>query len=322
MQVSVIGCGHWGKNLVRNFHELGALSSISDPNIELAKQMSSKYKVPSLKLDEVMLSDCTGVVIAAPAHHHASIAQKAFLAGKHVYVEKPLAMTLADADKIIEAADKNNCHLMVGHLLQYHPVFIHLKKMVELGYFGKLLHLYSNRLSYGKVRSEEDVVWSFAPHDVSMLLSLVKDKVDSVQCHGVIALQNNIADSAFLDINFSKGLKASISCSWLNPVKEQKLVVIGDKSMAIFDDTQPWENKLAVYDHEVDFTKTPPHITKSDVSYIKIDQGEPLREECKYFLDIMAGKVSPRTDGIEGRSVLEVMTAASKSMKTGELVYA
>lgn len=322
MNVAVIGCGHWGKNLVRNFAELGALASVSDPNIELAQTFSNQYNVPAFTFEETLATDCNGVVIAAPAPVHADLAEKAFAAGKHVYVEKPLAMTLGEADRIITAGKEADRKLMVGHLLQYHPVFAHLRGMVERGDLGHLRHMYSNRLSLGKIRAEEDVVWSFAPHDISMLLSLAQDTVASVYCRGVASLQEGTADSAILHLAFAGGLKAEVSCSWLHPVKEQKLVVIGAKGMAVFDDTEPWEKKLALYRHTIDLDAKPPLPEKAEVQYVAVPEGEPLKAECQYFLDVMAGIAPARTDGTEGRNVLQVLTAASASMQTGEVVYA
>lgn len=322
MNVAVIGCGHWGKNLVRNFAELGALASVSDPNTELAQTFSNQYNVPALTYEDTLASDCAGVVIAAPAPLHADLAEQAFAAGKHVYVEKPLAMTLSEADRMIAAGQNADRHLMVGHLLQYHPVFARLREMVEQGALGALRHMYSNRLSLGKIRAEEDVVWSFAPHDISMLLSLAQDKVASVYCRGVDSLQEGIADSATLHLAFAGGLKAEVSCSWLHPMKEQKLVVVGDKGMAVFDDTLAWENKLALYRHTIDTDAVPPVPAKAEVAYVDVPEGEPLKAECQYFLDVMAGTAPARTDGAEGRAVLQVLTAASTSMETGEVVHA
>ena len=322
MSVAVIGCGHWGKNLVRNFAELGALASVSDPNRKLAIQFGAQYDVPVLSFEDTLVSDCDGVVIAAPAPLHARLSEQALVAGKHVYVEKPLAMTLVEADKIISVAKQADRQLMVGHLLQYHPVFVRLREMVEAGIFGKLTYICSSRLSLGKIRAEEDVVWSFAPHDISMLLSLANDTVKNVQCKGVSSLQEGIADSATLHLIFSSGLNATISCSWLHPVKEQKLTVVGVKGMAVFDDTQIWEKKLALYPHNIDMGQVPPLPNKADVEYVSVPQGEPLKEECQYFLDVIAGAVPARTDGAEGRAVLQVLTAASTSMQTGELVDA
>jgi UDP-2-acetamido-3-amino-2,3-dideoxy-glucuronate N-acetyltransferase len=320
MKVAVVGCGHWGKNLVRNFADLDALSAVSDPNVELARKYAEQYSVEALSYDEVLASNCDGVVIAAPAPLHKRLAVRAFEAKKHVYVEKPLAMTLAEADEIIGAGKKADRHLMVGHLLQYHPVFIALRHKVEAGDLGRLHYLYSNRLSLGKVRSEEDVVWSFAPHDVSMLLSLAKASVGSVLCCGSDNLQDGIVDTATLHLQFKSGLKAHVMCSWLHPVKEQKLVVIGEQAMAVFDDSQEWEKKLAFYQHNIDMSQKPPLPSKKDVEYIEVAPGEPLKAECAHFLDVMAGKVISRTDGAEGRAVLNVLTAASRSLKEEVLV--
>ena len=322
MKVAVIGCGHWGKNLVRNFAELEALSAVSDANMDLAKTFSDQYHVPALSYEEILSSDCDGVVIAAPAPLHADLAVKGFKSGKHVYVEKPLAMTLEDADKIIEESKNADRHLMVGHLLQYHPIFVALRQKVENGELGKLRYLYSNRLSLGKIRSEEDVVWSFAPHDISMLLSLANDKVSSVFCKGIDVLQENIVDIATIHIEFLGGIKAHISCSWLHPLKEQKLIAIGDKGMAIFDDTLDWNHKLAIYSHTIDSRQVPPIPNKAEAIFVDVPEGEPLREECLHFLSLMAGNAVPRTDGSEGRAVLSVLSSASKSMNIGGAVDA
>ena len=321
-KVAVIGCGHWGKNLVRNFAELGALGAISDPNRELAAQFSTQFNVPGLEFEAILEGDCEGVVIAAPAPLHASLAQKAFAAGKHVYVEKPLAMTLDEADAMIEAAALTNRQLMVGHLLQYHPVFARLRDMVKQGELGALQNIYSNRLSLGKIRSEEDVVWSFAPHDISMILSLAGQNIKTVRCEASDILQNGIGDMANIHITFEDGLKGRVFCSWLHPYKEQKLVVIGDKGMAVFDDTMDWDQKLAVYDHVIDMHETPPVPQKSEVRFEKVSQGEPLKAECQYFLDLIDGQADPITDGAEGRRVLQVLAAASMSIETGETIHA
>lgn len=322
MNVAVIGCGHWGKNLVRNFSELGALHAISDPDAALAAQFSADFDVPALDFDAVLDSDCDGVVIAAPAPLHALLAQRAFKAGKHVYVEKPLAMNLEEADLMIEAGHQAGRHLMVGHLLQYHPVFARLRDFVSRGTLGELQYVYSNRLSLGKIRAEEDVVWSFAPHDISMILSLAGRDVKTVRCEASDVLQVGISDTASLHICFENGLKGHVSCSWLHPYKEQKLVVMGDKAMAVFDDTMDWDQKLAIYGHEIDMQASPPVSQKADVRYEKVPQVEPLKAECQYFLDLMAGQVEPLTDGAEGRRVLQVLAAASASIESGETIYA
>lgn len=310
--IAVVGCGHWGKNLVRNFFELGALYSVCDPNVEIAQKYAIQYSAKNESFSDVINNkNIEGVVLAVPAPLHASMAIAALNSGKHVYVEKPLAMNQLEAESIIAAAYKNNVQLMVGHLLQYHPVFIAVRNMVQSGKIGDLQYLYSNRLSYGKVRSEEDVIWSFAPHDISMILSLVGQEPYLVKTESVIMLQSDIADSATVHMEFPSGLKSHISVSWLHPFKEQKLVVVCNNGMLVFDDTKTWSEKLALYSHSIDLFQKPPVLEKSEMEYLVVPQSEPLRNECLHFIDVISGNASPITDGEEGLRVLRVLTKAS-----------
>lgn len=319
--IAVIGCGHWGKNLVRNFAELGALSAVCDPNDQLAKTYATEYNVDNLSFTEILNSPAIeGVVLAVPAPIHASMALQVMSVGKHIYVEKPLAMNRTEADAMIASSKENNVQLMVGHLLQYHPVFMAVREFVESGSLGSLSYVYSNRLSFGKVRSEEDVIWSFAPHDISIILSLIGEEPEVVSTESSCILQPNIADTATLHMEFKSAVKAHISVSWLHPYKEQKLVVVGKNSMIVFDDTKPWNEKLALYPHEVRVTDGLPFLEKADVKYIKVPQSEPLRNECQHFLDVVSGKTAPLTDGYEGLSVLKVLSAASLSVTKNERV--
>jgi predicted dehydrogenase len=312
--IAVIGCGHWGKNLLRNFSELEVLTCVCDPNVELAESFASQYKVDNVSFDQVVNnSDVDGVVLAVPAPLHAPLAIKALGAGKHVYVEKPLAMNLVEAQQVIDASVASGQHLMVGHLLQYHPVFVTLHKLVKAGEIGKLNYIYSNRLSLGKIRSEEDVIWSFAPHDISMILSLTGQEPELVRTEYVNILQTGIADSAMIHMKFKDGLKAHVAVSWLHPYKEQKLVVIGEDAMAVFDDTLPWNNKLTLYRHKIDVSGQTPMSQKSEGEYFDIPHAEPLKQECQYFVDLINGNAPPLTDGHEGMRVLKVLTAASSS---------
>ena len=319
--IAVVGCGHWGKNLVRNFFELGSLASVCDPNTGLAQKYADQYSVKNCSFAEV-ISDHSiqGVVLAVPAPLHASMAIESMIAGKHVYVEKPLAMNNLEAEDMIASAEKNGVQLMVGHLLQYHPIFIALRNLVESGETGDLQYIYSNRLSFGKVRSEEDVIWSFAPHDISMILSLVGYEPEIVRTESASILQTGIADTAIVHLEFKPDLKAHISVSWLHPDKEQKLVVVGKEAMAIFDDTKPWSEKLAVYRHVVLSSAGLPSLEKSEVEYIEVSQSEPLRNECEHFMDVVSGVIPPLTNGNEGLSVLKVLSAASESQAKDEAV--
>jgi len=312
--IAVVGCGHWGKNLVRNFSELGALVAVCDPNDELAKTYAKEHNVGNLSFAAILANPAIeGVVLAVPAPLHASMAIEVMKAAKHVYVEKPLAMNRIEAEAMIASAKKNGVQLMVGHLLQYHPVFMAVRELVESGELGALSYVYSNRLSFGKVRSEEDVIWSFAPHDISMILSLTGQEPEVVRTESSCILQPDIADTATVHMEFKSAIKAHVSVSWLHPFKEQKLVVVGQGGMAVFDDTKPWNEKLALYRHVVHATDGLPSLEKAEVEYLEISQSEPLRNECQHFLDVVSGNIVPLTDGVEGLRVLNVLELASKS---------
>ena len=319
--IAVVGCGHWGKNLVRNFSDLGSLAAVCDPNAEVAQKYADQYLVKNCSFSEV-LNDLSieGVVLAVPAPLHASMAIEVMNAGKHAYVEKPLAMNNLEAERMIASAEKNGVQLMVGHLLQYHPIFMALRTLVESGEMGALQYIYSNRLSFGKVRSEEDVIWSFAPHDISMILSLAGQEPDTVRTESTSILQPDIADAAIVHMEFNSGLKAHISVSWLHPYKEQKLVVVGKNAMAVFDDTKPWGEKLALYRHVVRSSGSLPSLEKAEAEYVEVSLSEPLRNECQHFVDVVSGDITPLTNGKEGLRVLNVLSAASLSQSKNQAV--
>ena len=319
--IAVVGCGHWGRNLVRNFSELGVLAAVCDPNDKLAQSYAEKYNVGNFSFEVILANPAIeGVVLAVPAPLHASMAKEAMNAGKNVYVEKPLAMDRIEAEAMIASAKINGVQLMVGHLLQYHPVFKAVRGLVESGELGSLTYVYSNRLSFGKVRSEEDVIWSFAPHDISMILSLTGQEPEKVRTESSCILQPDIADIATVHMEFSSALKAHVLISWLHPYKEQKLVVIGKDAMLVFDDTKPWDEKLAVYRHILQATGDLPSLEKAEAEYLEVPQSEPLRNECEHFLDVVSGNVGPLTDGDEGLRVLKVLSAASLSESKNEEV--
>lgn len=319
--IAVIGCGHWGKNLVRNFAEIGVLAAVCDPNDDLAEFYAKQYNVGKLCFAEILNNSAIeGVVLAVPAPLHASMAIESMSAGKHVYAEKPLAMNGIEAAAMIASAKENNVQLMVGHLLQYHPVFKALRGLVGSGELGPLSYVYSNRLSFGKVRSVEDVIWSFAPHDISMILSLAGEEPALVRVESSNILQPDIADIATVHMEFQSGMKSHISVSWLHPFKEQRLVAIGKDGMAVFDDTKPWNEKLALYRHVVQSSESLPSLEKAEVEFVHVSQSEPLRNECEHFCEVVSGNIKPLTDGKEGLSVLNVLSAASLSENKSEAV--
>ena len=202
---------------------------------------------------------------------------------------------------------------MVGHLLQYHPIFDEIKKIIKSGEIGELKYIYSSRLSFGKIRSEEDVIWSFAPHDISMILSLANEEPISVTAKGTSVHQKNIADSASIYMEFDSGLKSNISVSWLHPFKESKLVIIGKSGMLIFDDNKTWKEKLSIIQYKFLIHENSNHLSKSNFKYLDVDEEEPLKKECQHFIEVVEKNIKPLTDGDEGLKVLKVLSAASKS---------
>ncbi len=315
--VSVIGSGYWGKNLVRNLYKLGALKLICDKNEDLLTQFKEQY--PGIDTcvalsDVLSREDIQGIVIATPAETHYTLAREALLAGKHVYIEKPLVLREEDGQELITIAKKEKRALMVGHLLQYHPVFVHLKKLVQNGELGKINYIYSHRLNLGKIRREENILWSFAPHDISMILSLAGEHPESIQATGGNYLHKQIADVTTTHLDFPSGLSAHIFVSWLHPFKEQKLVVVGDKKMAVFDDTLPWADKLLLYPHKIKWQDNLPIPDKAEPEKPEIPEDEPLRLECEHFLNSMSNGNKPITDGEEGIRVLRVLNASQLSL--------
>lgn len=320
-KIAAVGCGYWGKNIVRNFAELGALSAVCDSDPAVADAFAQKYSVPALSLSQILNdNDCEGVAFASPAAMHVQHASDALRAGKHVFVEKPLALTVPEGRELAKLALETRRILMVGHLLHYHPLVLRLFELVREGRLGEIKHVYSNRLNIGKVRNEEDVIWSFAPHDLSVILGIMGEMPNRVSVEASCILNPKIADIANIHMNFANGATARVFVSWLNPYKEQKLSVIGSKAHAVFDDAAAWDHKLTVYDHRVEYRGGTPEVIKAEPIAIRVEQREPLREECAHFLDaILAGK-APRTDSIEALRVLSLLEAASRSLETGRPV--
>ncbi len=315
--IAVIGCGYWGKNLIRNFHELGTLRLICDKSETLLNRFKDQYAgiEACFALNEVLSRhDIRGVVIATPAETHYTIAREVLLAGKHVFVEKPFVLDEEEAKDLTQLAKTNNLVLMVGHVLQYHPVFVRLKEIAESGDLGRINYIYSQRLNLGKIRREENILWSFAPHDISMILSIAREKPESVLTLGGYYLHQKIADVTTTHLEFPSGLRAHIFVSWLHPNKEQKLVVVGDRKMAVFDDTQPWEDKLLLYPHEIKWHQNIPLPNKAEPERLDIPKDEPLRLECQHFLDCITKGSLPLTDGKEGLGVLRILNSSQRSL--------
>jgi predicted dehydrogenase len=317
IKIAQVGCGYWGKNLARNFSEIGALGAVVDGNPETASAMSAQHGAPAMTLNQVLADPAIqGLAFATPAETHAPLAARALAAGKHVYVEKPMALTAAQCRTMIENAAAAGRVLMVGHLLQYHPVFVALRGLVSTGRIGDLRYMYSNRLSLGKFRIEEDVLWSFAPHDISMILALADRPVAEVYARGAGFVTTGIADMATCQIGFEGGLQAHVFVSWCHPFKEQRLVAVGETGMVVFEDSQPdWDRKLAIYRHRIDTTEAVPIPSSVPVEYVAVPKGEPLKEECREFVAAIREGRLARTDGGEGLAVIDVLERASAAMR-------
>jgi len=315
VKVACIGAGAWGGNLVRNFAALGALHVICDTDREALKRSARTY--PQARLCESFREVLTdpavqAVVLATPADRHGAMAREALEAGKDVFVEKPLALTVTEGRTVVEAAARASRVLMVGHVLQYHPAIRVLNDLIARGELGKVQYLYSTRLNIGKVRREENILWSFAPHDVSVLLTLVGQMPSTLQATGGTYLQQGVPDVTMTALQFPNGVRGHIFVSWLHPVKEQKLVVVGDRRMAVFDDLA--KDKLVLYPHHVDWIDRAPVARKAEAEVVPVEAVEPLEIECRHFLECVEQRRTPRTDGAEALRVLEVLEAAQVSL--------
>lgn len=314
--IAHVGYGYWGRNIARNMAELGYLKAIVDPDARAAVGAAEALGVEAVSWEQVLADpSIDGVSIASPATMHFAQARAALSAGKHVFVEKPVALDISEAEQLRDLAEETGRVLMVGHLLQYHPIYLRLRDMVMAGDIGRLRYVYSNRLSLGKFRGEENVLWSFAPHDISMILGLVGAEPTSVTAQGVASFQPGIADLATAQMCFPDGSRAHVMASWMHPFKEQRLVVIGEKAMAVFEDSQPaWEDKLLVYRHVIDTLGPVPNPRKADAERVDVAKAEPLKEECRHFAECIKSGLRPRTDGREGLAVLRVLDSAERAL--------
>lgn len=314
--IAHVGYGYWGRNIARNLADLGLLAAVIDPDPKAAAGAADALGVRAATF-EAALSDSSidGMTIASPAEMHFTHAKAALEAGKNVFVEKPLALEIAQAEALCDLAQRKGLKLMVGHLLQYHPIYIRLKEMVLAGEFGALSYVYSNRLSLGKFRREENVLWSFAPHDISMILGLFGSEPNHVTAQGSVAYTQGVADIVTMQMHFPHG-SAHVLTSWMHPFKEQRLVVVGETGMAVFEDSEAdWASKLKVYRHRIDTSKPVPTPEKAEAEVIAVPKGEPLREECRHFAECIDCDRTPRTDGHEGLRVLRVLDKAERELK-------
>src|SRR5271157_1432577 len=316
--VAVVGVGYWGKNLVRNFYDLGALAALCDSAESAEANCRQHYTgVKFYREFSALLSDpsVTAVALATPAVTHYEMAKAALEAGKDVLVEKPLAINVKHGEELVRLADAKGRILMVGHILRYHPAILKLQQLIHEGTLGKINYLYSNRLNIGKIRTEENILWSFAPHDISVTLALLNEMPTRVTCKGGAWLNHDVFDVTLSHFDFPSGAQAHIFVSWLHPVKEQRLVVVGSEKMAVFDDTADY--KLVLYPHKVEWRDRIPTAVKAKGEIVKLEDLEPLRAECGHFLERVASRTPPVSDGAEGLRVLRVLDACQRALLEG-----
>jgi UDP-2-acetamido-3-amino-2,3-dideoxy-glucuronate N-acetyltransferase len=317
VRVCLAGYGHWGKNLARNFNQLGGLECVCESDPQRLKAATEQYpgvrgvtSWPAVLADPVV----TAVALATPAEHHFPMALAALNAGKDVFVEKPLTLDWRQGAELVHIARQNGRILMVGHLLRYHPAILAIQDLLASGTLGKIEYIYSNRLSMGKIRREENALWSFAPHDISVILSLTGKMPVQVVATGGAYLQPNIADVTVSNLLFDNGTRAHIFVSWLHPYKEQRLVVIGSKQMVVFEDSRT-HDKLLLFNKQIELRNGALEAAKPEPQIVPFSSDEPLVRECAHFLECVRERRQPATPGEEGVQVLQVLQACQSSLQ-------
>jgi predicted dehydrogenase len=326
LNVALVGCGYWGPNLARNFHQLpGArLAACCDLDPAILERMQALYATPVTREYDQVLADRSidAVVLATPVGTHYRMARAALLAGKHLLVEKPLAMDSAEAEELIVLAKQQNRILMVGHIFEYNPAVLKIKELIDSGHIGRVYYLYSNRVNLGRVQSDINVLWSIAPHDVSIALYLLEEMPVEVCAKGAAYLNGKVEDVVFMTMLFPGGVMAHIQASWLDPSKVRRTTVVGSEKMIVYDDVAS-EGKVKIYDKGVYrkgdamYGEFQYKVHSGDINIPKIDMSEPLRNECAHFVECVRSGAKPRTDGENGLRVVRVLEAAQQSLDRG-----
>ena len=316
--IGLIGCGMWGRNLARNLAQLQALAAVADRNQKSAEEFASQFDVVATPIDAI-LSDgnVSGIVVATSARSHVDLAIQILNSGKHVYVEKPLALNLADAQEVAAAAKRNNRQVMVGHLIRYHAAFIELQEQVRAGAIGKLRHIQANRLAMGRIRNTESVLFDLCPHDLSLILALTGLEPTTISCAGASHVTRGVVDTLATVLGFTEGVSAIMQTCWISPYKEHRLTVSGTVGSIVFDDTKAWPEKLVLFQD---------HIRPDDESFIieraspvalPVAESEPLKEEMRTFIDsCLTGKPIPSNidEALAVQRTLETMRATLLDM--------
>ena len=317
MRIAIIGAGNWGRHHVRVFCQLLGNSNVCVCDPDKTRRDAALQDYPGVSVAaNTDWESADGVVIATPAELHFEIAKRALFDRKHVLVEKPLALASDQAEELIDIAESVDRILMVDHLLEYHPAVVRLKELVRSGELGRIYHMTSQRLNLGVIRSEENALWSLAPHDISVMLYLLEEEPCETLARGEVYLQEGIEDMSYVTLRFPSGSLGLIHTSWLDPVKTRRLTVVGDKRMAVFDDMAA--DKLVVYEHAIEQFDGRFRTTRGEATTVDIDGTEPLVRMARAFLTSVETGKKPLSDGEDGLRVVRVLEAAQQSMEQGK----
>ncbi len=320
IHIGVVGCGLWGRNIARNCARLNVLRGVSDSDCQRAEEFATSFNCTATSFAE-LCSDphLDGIMIAASAESHEELAVQALQAGKHVFIEKPMALTLASATAIRNVARQAERQIMTGHLIRYHPAFQELQKQIADGAIGTIRHIQANRLAMGRIRNTESVLFDLCPHDLSLILALTGAPPVTVSCHGAAHITPDMPDFLSTGLGFASGITAAMHTSWLSPVKEHRLLVTGQTGSLVFDDTKPWSEKLTLYSDNITQAGSLFVIERASPLTLPLEEAEPLQEEVKAFINVCATGAPALTDGDEGvrvQAVLEQMVTHFTSTNT------
>jgi predicted dehydrogenase len=327
LRLGIVGLGYWGPNLARNLARVGELAwacDLSDDNLRRYGKLYPEARMTS-DIDELLADDTVDAVAIAtsvPTHH--PLGMRVLAAGKHLFVEKPLALSLAEARELVEAAEDADLRLMVGHLLLFHPGLRVVKRLIESGELGKLFYLYGNRQNLGKVRADENALWSLGAHDIAVLLDLVGERPTELQARGECYVRPGVEDVVFGYLKFPSGVVAHLHLSWLDPNKMRRLTVVGSDKMVVFDDMES-DRKVTVYDKGINLPRADTYgeyvaVRSGDISIPRVPSDEPLRLEVEEFAAAIRERRAPVSDGLSGIAVVEVLAGLQRSLDEGGAV--
>lgn len=310
-RIAVLGCGYWGSNHARTLAGLGALAGVADRHSERAASLAAETGSTALSVEGVLADDgIDGLVLALPPEAHAENALKAIAAGRHVLVEKPIALALADGEAIVAAAENAGVVAMTGHVLRFHPAFERLMRLISEDVLGNVQYIHSHRVGLGKFHPENDALWDIAPHDLSLILAITGEEPIRVSGEGT-AVVDHLSDFAHLHLTFPSGLRSHVFTSRLNPYRERRLTVVGERAMAVFDDVAPWGEKLALYRHRVWKEDGRVAFETAEPEFVAVEEGLPLTRECAHFIDCIANGSQPRTPIADGLAVMRILAAGT-----------